>query len=460
MPYRRTMFALVAVFAVGLLHAMVAAAAHVKDEQRRPPNVVVIFTDDMGYGDLGCYGHPSIRTPHLDRMAAEGQKWTNFYVASAVCSPSRASLLTGRLPVRTGVTDVLFPHSTTGLPPSEVTIAALLKQQGYATACIGKWHLGHLPQFLPTSHGFDYYFGIPYSNDMDANPAAGFKWPDAFREPKSEYWNLPLMRNEEILERAPDQTTLTRRYTDEVIAYMREKRDQPFFIYYAQSFPHVPLFRSPEFVGRSEAGIYGDVIEEIDHSVGEILAAIRELGIENNTLVVFTSDNGPWLIFKEMGGSPGMLKQGKGTTWEGGMRVPAIMWWPGRIKPGVVGEIGSSLDMLPTLAALVGTETPTDRPIDGYDLSPTLLGEGEHPRDHMFYYHKSELAAVRLGAYKAHFITRPHWDAPLQRHNTPQLYHLGRDPGEKWDIAQQHPEVLAQIQTLVEQHQKQNPSNQ
>jgi len=265
------------------------------------------FAADAGRGGDA---HPTIRTPNLDRMAREGQKWTNFYVAACVCTPSRAALMTGRLPIRTGMCSdrrrVLFPDSAGGLQPDEITIAEVLKGQGYATACVGKWHLGHLPQYLPTAQGFDSYLGIPYSNDMD-RVAESPKGRAAFLEPRIEYWNVPLMRNEKIVERPTDQNTITRRYTEEAVRFIRANKDQPFFVYLAHSMPHVPLFASSGFKGRSLRGLFGDVIEEIDWSVGQVLDTLRELGLDNNTLVAFTSDNGPWLIFDEHGGSAGCL---------------------------------------------------------------------------------------------------------------------------------------------------------
>ncbi len=277
--------------------SLVGAGAAAERADR--PNVVIVFCDDLGYGDLGCYGHPTIRTPNLDRMAQEGQKWTNFYAAASVCTPSRAALLTGRLPIRNGMASdrrrVLFPDSAGGLPPDEVTIAEALKPLGYATACVGKWHLGHLPQYLPTRQGFDSYFGIPYSNDMD-RVADSPKGREAFWDPKIEYWNVPLMRDERIVERPADQNTITKRYAEESVAFLRKNRDRPFFLYLAHSMPHVPLFTSDEFRGTSLRGLYGDVIEEIDWSVGRVLDTLRELKLDRKTLVVFTSDNGPWLI--------------------------------------------------------------------------------------------------------------------------------------------------------------------
>ena len=434
---------------------LTAGAENASDPAR--PNVVIVFCDDLGYGDLGCFGHPTIRTPNLDRMAREGQKWTNFYVAAPVCTPSRAALMTGRLPIRTGMCSdrrrVLFPNSAGGLQPEEITIAEVLKGQGYATACVGKWHLGHLPKYLPTAQGFDSYFGIPYSNDMD-RVADSPRGREAFWEPKIEYWNVPLMRNEEIAERPADQNTITKRYTDEAVRFIRANKDQPFFVYLAHSMPHVPLFASSGFKGRSLRGLYGDVIEEIDWSVGQVLDTLRELDLDNSTLVAFTSDNGPWLIFNEHGGSAGCLRDGKGSTWEGGMREPTLFRWPGKIPPGVVTDLGSTLDLLPTCAKLVGAELPADLTLDGMDISPALLGTGPSPRDEMFFYRGAELYAVRKGPFKAHFISRPAYGAGKpEQHDPPLLYHLGHDPSEKYNVAEKHPDVIAEIRKLAEAHQ-------
>jgi len=420
-----------------------------------PPNVIIIFCDDLGYGDIGCFGHPSIRTPHIDRMAAEGQKWTSFYVAACVCTPSRAALLTGRLPIRSGMTSpvrrVLFPDSAGGLPQSEFTIAEALKAQGYATVCIGKWHLGHLPPHLPTRHGFDTYFGIPYSNDMD--PVSG-KGLEAFDDPRYEYWNVPLMRDEAVIERPADQNTLTRRYTEEAVRFIQDNRAAPFFLYLAHTFPHVPLFRSQEFSGASLRGLYGDVIEEIDWSTGRILDTLRRLNLAENTLVVFTSDNGPWLSYEQQGGTAGLLRGGKGTTWEGGMRVSALFWWPGRIPPGVKMDMGSTLDLLPTICRAAGAYLPPDLVLDGFDLGPTLRGEAPGPHRLMFFYREAELFAVRKGPYKAHFVTKESYVPDLQerRYDTPLLFQLEHDPSERFDLAAQYPEVIADIQAEVARH--------
>jgi arylsulfatase A-like enzyme len=422
-----------------------------------PPNFVIIFADDLGYGDLGCFGHPTIRTPHLDRMAREGMKLTQFYSAAEVCTPSRAALLTGRLPIRSGMCSskrrVLFPDSKGGLPAGEVTLAEALKTKGYATACVGKWHLGHLPEHLPTRHGFDSYFGLPYSNDMD-RAADSPKGNAAFTPPKSVYWNVPLMRNEEVVERPADQTTLTRRYTQAAVEFIREKKAGPFFLYLAHTMPHVPLFASEGYLGKSPRGLFGDVVEELDWSAGEVLEALRREGLAERTLVVFTSDNGPWLTRGVDGGSAGLLRDGKGSTWEGGMREPAIAWWPGRIRPGSVEPgLASTLDVFVTCLALAGAPLPADRVIDGVDMTPLLTGAGPSRRDFMLYYRGAELYAARQGPFKAHFITQPAYGGGEARaHDPPLLYHLEHDPSEARDVAQDHPEALARIRKEVERH--------
>ena len=424
--------------------------------QTAPPNVVIIFADDLGYGDLGAYGHPTIRTPNLDRMAAEGMKFTQFYAGASVCTPSRAALLTGRLPVRSGMAGedrrVLFPDSRLGLPEREITIAEALQEEGYATAAIGKWHLGHRGPYLPQRHGFDYYYGIPYSNDMDR--VVEGEWQDPFWEPRSEYWNVPLMRGEEIIERPVHQETITRRYTDEAVGFIREHAAEPFFLYLAHSMPHVPLFRSAEFAGRSERGRYGDVIEEIDWSVGEVLDVLEAEGIDENTLVFFTSDNGPWLVFGTHGGSAGLLRDGKGTTWEGGMREPAIAWWPETISPGSVSSaLATTMDLFPTALGAAGVAVPTDRVLDGIDLGDVLRGRSVQAHEMLYYYRGTRLFAARMGPWKAHFITQRAYvgDAPV-RHSPPLLFHLGNDPSEQFDVAGAHPDVLDAVRVRVDEH--------
>jgi arylsulfatase A len=449
-------YAVLVLFAAGL---MLAGGLHAQPRRaRRPPNFVVILADDQGYGDLGSYGHPTIRTPNIDRLASEGQRWTNFYAAH-VCTPSRAQLLTGRLAVRTGLSSgVLFPDSTGGLQPDEITVAEVLKTRGYATAIVGKWHLGVLPEYLPTNQGFDSYYGIPYSNDMDQT-GEGLSAEERFRrymDPRIEYFNVPLMRNTEIVERPARQETITGRYTDEAIAFIKAHRDGPFFLYLAHNMPHMPLFRSKRFEDRSQRGKYGDAVEEIDANVGRLIATLRELKIDRDTLVLYMSDNGPWAPYREQAGSAGLLRGAKGTTWEGGMRVPAVFWWPGTIKSRIVTGIGSELDVLQTFAALAGARAPADRVLDGYDLSATLRGTSESPRDTLFYYGGSGLAAVRHRAYKAHFVIPPsgaELGAPPSN-GEPQLYDLDQDPSEKFDLAASSPDVVAELRRLAEEHKK------
>ena len=429
-----------------------------------PPNIVVILADDMGYGDIGAFGSPNIKTPRLDRMVTEGQKWTNFYV-QPVCSPSRAALLTGRLPLRSGMygmatgtaPKVIRDNAAQGLPAEEITIAEALKSRGYSTAMIGKWHLGQLPQFLPMQQGFDYWFGLPYSHDMrmTAPREKGYQSP-AYYEPKPEYWDVPLMRNSEVLERPVDHRTLTKRYTEEAVRFIEGHRTQPFFLYVAHSLPHIPLARSAEFVGHSSAGMYGDVIEEIDSSTGRILDALKAAGLDRRTLVVFTSDNGPWLPFGAHAGSAGPLRDGKGTTWEGGVRTPAIFWWPGTVRPATVTDIASSMDIFATAVNLAGGDVPQDRVIDGMDLRPRLLGRGASQRQLNFYYWDNELRAIRKGAYKAHFITGSAYgegDARREQ-NPPLLFDLAEDPGERRNIAAGRPDVVADLTREADAHRR------
>ena len=375
--------------------------------------------------------------------------------------------MTGRLPVRSGMCSdrrrVLFPDSAGGLPAEEITVAEALKTRGYATGCIGKWHLGHLPEFLPTRHGFDEYFGLPYSNDMDRTSAAP-QGRAAFLNPRNAYWNVPLLRNDQVIERPARQEHLTRRYTEEAVDFIQRHKSRPFFLYFPHTFPHVPLFASDAFEGRSARGLYGDTVEELDWSVGQVLDAVRREGLAERTLVFFTSDNGPWLTQFEQGGSAGLLREGKGSTWEGGMREPAIAWWPGRIKPGgVTSEIGSTLDLFTTSLSLAGAPLPDDRIIDGLDLSPVLFGTGSSPRETMFFYRGTRLYAVRHGPFKAHWITQSAYgpDAP-QEHNPPLLFHLGHDPSEQFNVAGNHPEILQSMADIVQRHQaglKRGPRN-
>ncbi len=415
--------------------------------QKKPVNVIIIFADDLGYGDLGCYGHPTIATPHLDRMAAEGMKFTQFYAAANVCTPSRAALLTGRLPVRTGMAgsdesgNVLYPFSTGGLPQSEVTIARALKSRNYSTAIIGKWHLGHLPEFLPTRHGFDEFFGIPYSNDM-----FGPKYRNA---PP-----LPLYDGGKVIENNPDQSRLTQRYTEKAIDFIRRNKNNPFFLYYPNNFPHVPLFASDDFRGKSKRGLYGDVVTELDWSVGQILKTVQDLGLAKNTLVVFMSDNGPWIREKQEGGSAGLLFEGKGSSYEGGMRVPAIAWWPGTIKPMQTNTaLASTMDLYPTILKLADAPLPPNVIMDGVDMPPLLTGEKESVRDEIFYYTRDKLYAVRKGPWKAHFITRRSYSKePPVEHEVPLLFNIESDPSEKYDVSADHPEIISMLEKVRDNH--------
>ena len=406
----------------------------------RPPNFVIIFCDDLGYGDLGCYGAAKIKTPRLDAMAAEGMRFTNFYCAAPVCSPSRAALLTGRYPVRSGITQVFFPQSKDGLDAGECTLAEALKSAGYTTGCVGKWHLGHLPPHLPTRHGFDYYFGLPYSNDMELEKRG---------DPP-----LPLMRNETIVEQPANQDLITKRYTEEAVRFIEQSKDTPFFLYLAHSMPHVPLHCSEAFRGKSAAGRYGDVIEEIDWSVGAVLDALKQHGIDEKTLVIFSSDNGPWLCYGADGGSAGPLREGKGSTFEGGMREPGIFRWPGHIPAGRVEHApAATLDLFPTLVSLAGSKLPKGRTFDGFDQSPLLLGRGRGRREEFFYFNGGQLEAVRSGRWK---LKRPFkgslYGKPIE--HPVLLFDLKTDPGETNNLADQHPHRVKHLEKRMKAFQE------
>ena len=450
---RNSLLAMLMVSAAGTACAQSAPDRPPAPDVSRP-NIVIIYADDLGYGDLGCYGSPTIRTPHLDSMAAEGLRFTDFYSAAEVCSPSRAALLTGRYPIRSGMCGnrrVLFPNSEGGLPESEVTIAEALHEKGYATAHIGKWHLGIHPGARPLDQGFDQSLGLPYSNDMDARPKLP-KGSSGLADPPEDGWNVPLIRNGDIVEKPANQSSLTRRYTEEALRFIEQKKENSFFLYFAHTFPHVPLFASTDFKGKSRAGIYGDAVEELDWSVGQVLQGLRRHGLAEKTLVFFSSDNGPWLIMGDQGGSAGLLRDGKGSTWEGGMRVPGIAWWPGRIRPGTTNEVASTMDLFATSLALAAAKSPNVM-IDGRDLSPLLLHDKSLSETPFYYYRGDRLAACRLGAWKAHFLTQTGYGQPNpEQHDPPLLFHLGRDPGEKRNIADKHPDVLDRIRTAVQAH--------
>ena len=427
--------------------AMIALAALTSAHADSPPapSIVVLLADDLGYGDLGCDGHPTIRTPNLDRMAADGLRFTQYY-AWCYCTPSRAALLTGRLPVRSGLNRVLGAMSTGGIPDGETTLAQALKARGYATMCIGKWHLGHHAKFLPTRHGFDHYFGIPYSNDMNRVKQG---------EPP-----IPLMRDEEIVEQPAVQETLTQRYTEEALKFIRDHADgarhgRPFFLYLPYTFPHVPLHASAAFRGKSSRGLYGDVVEELDASAGQILKTLREHQLAESTLVIFTSDNGPWLSQKLNGGSAGLFREGKTTNWEGGVRVPCLAFWPGTIAPGrVVQDLASELDLFATCVELAGGQLPTDRPYDSHSLVPLLRGNGAGSRHEVFYYFDNQLTAVRQGPWKLHLktIESASGQTKSQVHAPPLLFHLEHDPSERFNVAPEHPEIVERLMKVIEEH--------
>lgn len=438
------------------LAALAAAGAPAKPAGAKP-NFIVIFTDDQGYGDLGSFGSTTIRTPHLDRLAQEGRRFTSFVSASSVCSPSRAALLTGSYPKRVGMHQgVLFPTSTTGLNPAEHTIADHLKQQGYATACFGKWHLGHHPEVLPTANGFDTYFGIPYSNDMNhpdnkGKPKSG---PDGMDElwadPASTLtkWKTPLLENEKIVELPVDQRTITRRCTDRGVAFIKENQTRPFFLYLPYSMPHIPLYVPDDVRDPDPKRAYINTIEHIDTEVGRIFDTLRELDLAKNTYVIFTTDNGPWLPFKHHGGSAGPLRDGKMSTFEGGHRVPCIMWAPGRIPAGTVSNaLASTIDLLPTIAALTGAPLPVGRAIDGVDISPLLTSDVRSPRrDFLYYSRNGRLEGIREGDWKL-LVKQP------ERQGQPDpsakaevmLFNLADDLGEKDNRAAAKPDIVERL---------------
>jgi arylsulfatase A-like enzyme len=397
-----------------------------------------MVADDLGYGDLAVYGHPAVQTPNLDRMAEEGVRLTNFY-ATPTCTPTRAALLTGRYPIRSGLIRVLHPGEKYGISDSEVTLAEALKELGYTTACIGKWHLGGLPQYRPMRHGFDSYYGLLFSNDMNL-------WPPDVRR-------LRLWRNDKPIEWPVNQSTLTKRYTEQAIAFIEESKDRPFFLYLPHTFPHVPLHVSREFRGKSKRGLYGDVVEELDWSAGEILRTLEALDLDESTLVVFTSDNGPALGKRRRGGSAGALRGGKRTTWEGGVRVPFIARWPEHIPAGRIEHgIASVLDLFPTLIETAGGRTPADRPIDGKNVMELLQGKVRSPHSGYFYYGGQEIYAVRSGEWKLHFLKRetgPGGPKEPQKCDPPELYNLNEDPSEQSNVARSHPEVVARLKALA-----------
>jgi arylsulfatase A len=427
---------------------LASAAAAVTAAKVSPPNIVILFADDLGYGDLGCYGSPHIRTPHLDQLAREGLRFTQFYSASPFCTPSRSALLTGRLPIRNGLNVVLFPDSTGGIPATEITLGELLQKQGYATAIVGKWHLGHRPEHLPIRHGFDSYFGIPYSNDMS---------PATSQNARKDTWpKTPLIRDEKIIEEEPDQSQLTQRYTQEAVSFLKAsvKAKKPFFLYMPHTMPHWPLAASANFRGKSARGLYGDAVEEVDWSVGEILRTLRDLKQHTNTFVFFSSDNGPARYLREEGGSAGPLRDGKGSTWEGGQREPAIAWWPGKIKPAVTPAFGTMMDLFPTIAGLAAASLPSDRVYDGVSLAPVLFNGAPGREPLLFHYNQGALRAVRKGKWKLHIETNSALPKriPYRKEPQPLLYNLDSDTAEEWNVAAAHPGIVRELLALIDQH--------
>ncbi len=386
------------------------------------PNIVLVFMDDMGYGDMGCFGSPSIHTPRMDAVARKGIRFTQMYAGASICTPSRASLLTARYAQRVGLPRVLFPQDTDGLTHRETTVAEVLRDAGYATCMAGKWHLGCLPEHNPTQHGFDHYFGLLYSNDMSP---------------------LHLYRNREDIEEDIDQATLTRRYTDEVIEFIEANRDRPFFTYLAHTMPHIPLHVEPEFRGRSKAGTYGDTIECIDHHLGRIVDKLDELGLSDNTLLIVTSDNGPWYE-----GSTGGLRGRKFDVYEGGVRMPFVAQWPDAIPAGsVCNQPASLMDLMPTFASLAGANMPGDRPIDGVDIGEALTGGDVPERDAFYFFFHETLQAVRAGKWKLHVS----FGFDNQTKEMPQLFDMDLDPGENYNLANLHPDIVQRLQRKIDE---------
>jgi len=439
-----------------MLGALVLAGCqstrHPRAAATRPPNVVIIFCDDMAYADISPFGSKTA-TPNLARMAKEGMRFTDFYAPQAVCSASRAALLTGCYPNRVGIFGALGPRSRTGINSNETTLAEILKTRGYATAIYGKWHLGDAPQFLPTRHGFDEWFGLPYSNDMwPFHPTSGTNYPP-----------LPLFENEKIVQLMPDQTQLTTWYTEHAVKFIERNKERPFFLYVPHNMPHVPLHVSAKFAGKSGRGLYGDVIGEIDWSVGEILRTLKRHGLDDNTLVVFTSDNGPWLLYGDHSGNALPLREGKATSFDGGVREPCLMRWPGKIPAGsVCREMAWTMDLLPTIAKLAGSAAPSDRIIDGRDIWPLMSGQpnAKTPHEAFYYYWDRGLEAVRSGPWKLHLgheyvkPNPPGGGGQPGKYSKPkigvELFNLDNDVSEARDVAAQFPEVVSRLQQFAE----------
>ncbi len=416
-----------------------------KNEKLKKPNFIIIFTDDLGYGDLGSYGHPTIKTPHLDQMAKEGMRFTQFYVGSSICTPSRAALLTGKLPVQTGMygkRSVLFPDNAGGLDPKEITIASALKKYDYKTACIGKWHLGHLKKYMPLNHGFDSFYGIPYSNDM--RPEG--KWDYA----RDNFPPLPFLDGHDTIGVSLDQGNFIEMFTQKSVDFVHQNKNNPFFLYLAHTAPHTPLVLKDENKDLSMRGAYGDVVEEIDRSVGKILKTLKDLKIAENTFVIFTSDNGPWGWANIDGGSSGLLKGNKGSVYEGGYRVPAIAWMPGRIPEITTTALASTLDFFPTLVSLAGGEYDK-KSLDGVDISKTFFDNIDVRLD-VHYYRQDTLIALRHKEWKMYIKDPNPWDDGPTQKDMPLLYNVEQDPSEKYDIAKSNQKIISMLEDISLDH--------
>jgi len=468
-PRARFVVSFVALFvAVTFAKNSCLAADASKPLEARPPNVVIIFIDDMAYADIGPFGATAYKTPHLDRMAHEGRIFTDFHAATAVCSASRAALMTGCYPERVSILGALGPMSREGIHPKETTLAELCKSRDYATAIFGKWHLGRPKKFLPLQHGFDEYFGLPYSNDMWPRHPELASSPQVGRNKKAGYPELPLIEGNKVIDPVvddDDQDVLTMQYTEHAVDFINRNKSRPFFLYVPHSMVHVPLHVSDKFRGKSGAGMFGDVVMEVDWSVGQILDAIKRNGIDDNTLVIFTSDNGPWLNYGNHAGSAGPLREGKGTMWEGGYREPCVMRWPGKIPADTkCDEFAVTIDLFPTIAHLIGAKVPGDRVIDGKDIWPLMAGEegAQSPHEAFWCYYNQELRGVRDRQWKLVF---PHKyrslnGKPAGRDGRPKpytdlrtaqaLYDLKSDVGETTDVATDHPEIVARLEREAE----------
>lgn len=452
----------------GALMSMVLVSGKRSEPAPDRPNIVIVFCDDLGYGDIGSFGATGYETPNLDQLAIQGMRFTQFYVAEAVCSASRAALLTGCYPNRIGILHALMPNAKNGISQEEKTMAEVLKEKNYSTAIFGKWHLGSKEKFLPLQHGFDEYTGLPYSNDMWPVGYDGLPLTDTGNWRKKEFPPLPLIEGDKtvrIIQTLEDQGELTGLYTQKAVDFINRKKDKPFFLYLAHSMPHVPLAASARFKGKSKMGLFGDVIMEIDWSVGEIMKALKKNGIEKNTIIIFTSDNGPWLNFGNHAGNTGGLREGKGVSYEGGMKVPFIIRWPAQIKAGTIcNKMASTIDLLPTFAAITNGKLPEHK-IDGLNILSLFKGdEKAEPRQEFYYYYGSnQLEGVRQGNWK---LVLPHkgrsyagfppgkdgYPGPVNENAESglALYDLRRDPGERYDVKDTYPEIVASLQKLAD----------